>query len=75
MKYAERIFGLFQRLHGKNEFAGSGVGLALCRKIVERHGGEIQAESLPGEGSTFLVTLPMHPKADPLAATPGVEKY
>ena len=54
----ERIFGVFQRLHSHEERAGTGIGLALCERIVDRHGGEIRVDSEPGEGATFSVTLP-----------------
>ncbi len=57
-RYLDRIFRPFQRLHGRNEFAGSGMGLAICRKIVLRHGGAITAHSKPNEGATFTVFLP-----------------
>ena len=56
-QYFERIFGMFQRLHKREEFAGTGIGLAICRKIAERHGGTVTVESEPGRGSTFRFSL------------------
>ncbi|MBV9470134.1 MAG: PAS domain-containing protein, partial [Abitibacteriaceae bacterium] len=57
-KYVEKIFLPFQRLHGRSEYEGTGMGLAICRRIVERHNGSITAQSEPGAGTTFLITLP-----------------
>ncbi len=58
-KYLDRIFQVFQRLHGKNVYAGTGVGLAICRKVVENHRGAITADSQLGAGATFRVYLPL----------------
>ena len=57
-RYKEQIFTIFQRLHGWQQYSGTGIGLALCKKIVDNHQGYVTAESEPGKGSTFLVYLP-----------------
>ncbi len=59
MKYADRIFGIFQRLHSRVEFEGTGIGLATCRKIAERHQGAIEVQSASGQGTTFTIELPI----------------
>jgi PAS domain S-box-containing protein len=65
-KYAERIFQVFQRLHTRNEYEGTGMGLAIVKKIALYHGGDVIAKSKPGEGSTFILTIPAaHPKNQP----------
>ncbi len=58
-KYLDRIFAVFQRLHGRQEYEGTGIGLAVCRRIVDRHKGTITAKSKPGEGTTFIIDLPL----------------
>ena len=64
-RYSDRIFRVFERLHPRDVYAGTGIGLALCRKIVERHGGEITAAGCEGEGARFTVTLPVGAPASP----------
>lgn len=58
-KYTDRIFGVFQRLHGRSEYEGTGIGLSICKKIVVRHNGSITAQSAPGRGARFIVVLPV----------------
>ena len=63
-KYLDRIFVLFQRLHGRSAYEGTGIGLAICRKIADRHSGSITARSAPGRGATFIITIPLKQKTE-----------
>lgn len=75
-KYLERVFKPFERLHSIAEYDGTGMGLAICSRIIERHGGSLSATSAPGEGSVFIVTLPLQPNsaANPVLVPPALTK-
>jgi PAS domain S-box-containing protein len=68
-KYLDKMFAVFQRLHGRNEYEGTGVGLAVCRRITDRHHGTITAKGQLGKGATFIITLPVHHEPTPATDT------
>lgn len=73
-KYHDRIFGMFQRLHTSEEYPGTGIGLPMCKRVVERHGGRLWVTSAPGEGSTFFLTLPKRTDSEARLGWPAADK-
>jgi len=75
-KYTDRIFGVFQRLHGRDEYEGTGIGLSICQKIIERHEGSIKVKSAPGKGAKFIITLPIkHLKGESYGTNEKINHY
>ncbi len=73
--YKERIFVIFKRLHSRKDYPGTGIGLAICKRIVERHGGQIHADSRPGSGSTFTIVFPKDYQPDSSHSSPFLEEF
>ena len=73
-RYAERVFEMFRRLHSRDAYPGTGIGLALCQRVVERHGGRIRVESEPGKGACFHIDWPLEPTPEPVSIAVGPDE-